>query len=66
MQMSFPTVMVPQREPVAPMKSRGERLLVAKNGVFIEIYRSWVRLVRRIASYEYNTPIPYGWCSKPG
>ncbi len=32
LQSSFPTVMVPRREPVAPMQAAGERLLIGENG----------------------------------
>jgi len=60
LQRSLPSVMVPKREPVAPMPTNGERLLVASNGVFIEIRRSWLSLVRRIATYAVPTAIPYG------
>ncbi|CAM2158359.1 PRTRC system protein A (plasmid) [Pararobbsia alpina] len=60
LQMSFPTVMVPRRESVAPMVGLGERLLAASNGVFIEIVRPWVHIVRRIASFQVRTAIPYG------
>ncbi|WP_321936201.1 PRTRC system protein A [Paraburkholderia sp. J8-2] len=60
LQGSFPSVMVPTREPVAPMTAPGERLLIASNGVFLEINRPWIRLVRRLASFEWRTPVPYG------
>lgn len=60
LQMSFPTVMVPRREPVHSMERPGERLLIAANGVFLEVLRPWVRVVRRIAMYHEKTPIPYG------
>ena len=60
LQGSFPSVMVPTREPVAPMSGPGERLLVASNGVFLEIGRPWVRLVRRLALFAWGTPVPYG------
>lgn len=60
LQGSFPSVMVPTREPVAAMTAPGERLLIASNGVFLEINRPWIRLVRRLASFEWRTPVPYG------
>jgi PRTRC genetic system protein A len=60
LQGSFPSVMVPTREPVASMTGPGERLLIASNGVFLEINRPWIRLVRRLASFEWRTPVPYG------
>lgn len=57
---SFPSVMVPAREPVAPMGAAGERLLVAGDGVYLEILRPWIRAVRRIARFEGRMAIPYG------
>jgi PRTRC genetic system protein A len=60
LQGSFPSVMVPTREPVAPMHQLGERLLIAADGVFLEISRPWLRLVRRLSSFDWRTPVPYG------
>jgi PRTRC genetic system protein A len=60
LQQSFPSVMVPKREPLAPLDKAGERLLIAANGVFLEIVRPWIRLVRCIAEYRVATAIPYG------
>jgi PRTRC genetic system protein A len=60
LQKSFPSVMVPRHGPVAPMTGLGERLLIASNGVWLEVVRPWIRLVRRLAVYEVQTPIPYG------
>jgi len=59
-QRAFPTVMVPSREAISPLATDGERLLVAANGVFQEVRRPWIRLIRRIASFDGVTPIPYG------
>ncbi|BFG80910.1 hypothetical protein PTKU46_89440 [Paraburkholderia terrae] len=60
LQTSFPSVMVPTREAIAPMAAPGERLLIASNGVFLEIDRPWVRLVRRLGAFEWQTAVPYG------
>jgi PRTRC genetic system protein A len=60
LQRSFPTVMVPRKEPVAEMQATGERLLMAENGVFLEIRRSWISLVRQIAKIHVRTAVPYG------
>lgn len=61
---SFPTVMVPSHEPVEPMTRLGERLLIGRNGVFLEVVRPWIRTVRRIAMYHEFTPVPYGEVSE--
>jgi PRTRC genetic system protein A len=60
LQQSFPTVMVPRKEPVAEMQAAGERLLMAENGVFLEIRRNWISLVRQIAQFHVRTAVPYG------
>ncbi|EIN00042.1 hypothetical protein WQE_15999 [Paraburkholderia hospita] len=60
LQTSFPSLPVPTREPVASMSAPGERLLVASNGVFLEINRPWIRLVRLLGSYAWPMPVPYG------
>jgi PRTRC genetic system protein A len=60
LQRSFPTVMVPRKEPVAEMQAAGERLLMAENGVFLEIRRNWISLVRQIALFHVRTAVPYG------
>jgi len=60
LQQSFPSVMVPRQEPLAPLDKPGERLLIAANGVFLEIVRPWIRIVRCIAEYRVATAIPYG------
>ena len=60
LQQSFPTVMAPRFGALQPMQASGERLLIGQNGIFLEIARPWIRLVRRLASYVVETPIPYG------
>lgn len=60
LQSSFPTVMVPSRESVAKMERPGERLLVAIDGVYLEVLRPWLRVVRRIAGWTVSTAVPYG------
>jgi PRTRC genetic system protein A len=51
---------VPRSEPVAEMQAAGERLLMAENGVFLEIRRSWISLIRQIAQFHVRTAVPYG------
>lgn len=60
LQQSFPSVMVPRFSTLEPMTHAGERLLIAANGVFLEIVRPWLRVVRRLGQYEHRTPVPYG------
>ncbi|QUN31833.1 PRTRC system protein A (plasmid) [Cupriavidus sp. KK10] len=60
LQQSFPTVMVPRFGDLAPLETTGERLLIAANGVFLEVSRPWLRLVRRVAQFDVKTAVPYG------
>ncbi|MFP4897038.1 PRTRC system protein A [Paraburkholderia sp. EG304] len=60
LQRSFPTVMVPRNEAVTEMLTAGERLLVAENGVFLEVRRPWLSLVRQVAEFNVRMAIPYG------
>lgn len=60
LQQSFPSVMVPRFSKLEPMSRAGERLLIAANGVFLEIVRPWLRLVRRLGQFQHPTAVPYG------
>ncbi|TDF62888.1 PRTRC system protein A [Cupriavidus sp. L7L] len=60
LQQSFPSVMVPRFGALAPMERPGERLLIAANGVFLEIVRPWLRVVRHLGAFQHRTAIPYG------
>jgi PRTRC genetic system protein A len=42
------------------MTRSGERLLIASDGVYLEVLRPWVRVVRRIAQYAVSIAVPYG------
>ncbi|WP_454875575.1 PRTRC system protein A [Paraburkholderia xenovorans] len=60
LQKSFPSVMVPRNDAVPPLTAAGERLLIAANGIWLEVFRPWIRVVRCIARYDVRTAIPYG------
>lgn len=64
LQQSFPSVMVPRFSRLEPIPRAGERLLIAANGVFLEIARPWLRVVRRLGPFEHRTAIPYGDASE--
>jgi PRTRC genetic system protein A len=57
LQRSFPSVMVPRREPVAPMQAHGERLLIAQNGVFLEISQPWTFCRRKSRFWPRPTAV---------
>jgi PRTRC genetic system protein A len=52
--------MVPRFGELAALQTDGERLLVAQNGLFLEIRRPWLRIVRKVGGFEVATAIPYG------
>lgn len=55
-----PTVMVPGYEPLCPMVDSGHRFLAARDGLWIEVRRPWLRAVLPVAQQE-SVPMPYGW-----
>lgn len=61
-QASFPSVMVPSHGELELPTKAGERLLIASNGIFLEVNRAWARFVRKVGD-EIKTPLPYGRCS---
>lgn len=58
LQSLFPTVMVPRFEPLAQMTANGQRLLAAKDGLWLEVRRSWLHL--RLPLSSSPIPLPYG------
>lgn len=58
LQASCPSIAVPQYSPIEMPNKCGERILVAANGVFLEVTRKWCKFVRKVG--EMNTPVPYG------
>ena len=60
LQLSFPSVMVPRHGALPQLEQVGERLLIAANGVFLEIVRPWLRVVRRLGEFQHRIAIPYG------
>lgn len=63
LQASMPTVMMPKFGSLEPSDKMGERLIVAQNGVFLEITRVWARFIRQVAP-AICTPVPYGNCAE--
>ncbi|MBK4736047.1 PRTRC system protein A [Noviherbaspirillum pedocola] len=59
MQASMPSMMVPRYGKLQAAETFGERLLIASNGVFLEVNRVWARFIRRVSS-SIATPLPYG------
>lgn len=54
----LPTVMAPRHEKLERTPINTDRIVVAENGIFLEVARSWCYFVRKIASTSYR--LPYG------
>ncbi len=54
----FPTVMVPRHEEISPLLEGKTRLLMAKDGLYIEASQPWGRLIKRL--WLAPRPLPYG------
>lgn len=59
LQQSFPTVMVPRHEQLAPLQENGERFLVCRTGLFIEVRRPWLHMLLPLCEQDTHV-IPYG------
>ena len=57
-QSSFPTVMVPAHQELEPLKEGMTRLLMAKNGLYLETNPPWGHLVEQL--WESPRELPYG------
>lgn len=60
-QTTFPTVMVPLLSPLDAPTKMGHRILMASNGVFLEISRVWGYFIRQVGP-ALPVPLPYGKC----
>ena len=58
LQRACPIVAVPMFSPLEPLAENGERIVIAANGTFLEVRRSWARFVRKVG--EINTVVPFG------
>jgi PRTRC genetic system protein A len=58
LQLSCPVLPVPIFSEFVQASRYGERILVASNGVFIEVTRKWGRFIRRIG--DVAVTVPYG------
>lgn len=59
LQSTIPTEVVPRFSPIDIPSTPGDRILVASNGMFVEVRRNWGYFVRRIAAGS-SIPVPYG------
>jgi PRTRC genetic system protein A len=59
LQSACPVVPVP-RFGELPSAQPGQRVLLARNGVFLEVTRSWMRCVLKLGDLPAKPPLPYG------
>lgn len=59
LQATIPTVMVPMYTPFEQLSQPGDRILMASNGVFVEVLRKWGYFVRRVCPAP-PIAVPYG------
>lgn len=45
---------------VLPAMENGQRIIVASNGVFVQVKRDWLDCVERLGGIEPAMPLPYG------
>ncbi len=57
---SCSTLPVPRFSKLDAMDEAGERLLVASNGIFLEILRKWGHFIRRVGDFTQQITVPYG------
>lgn len=58
LQLACPIVAMPMFSALEPMAQNGERIVMAANGTFLEVRRSWARFVRKVG--EVGTVVPFG------
>ena len=59
LQRACPRVPVPRFGPLDDAEL-GQRVLVASNGIFLEVRRSWLQCIVRIGDLHRTPPLPYG------
>lgn len=59
LQSVMPTVMVPRYSELEELDTPGNRLLMATNGVWLEVCRAWLYVRTRVALPPF-IPVPYG------
>jgi PRTRC genetic system protein A len=59
LQSACPAIPVP-RYGALPLQSMGQRVLLGQNGVYLEVTRSWMRCVHKLADLPSAPPLPYG------
>jgi PRTRC genetic system protein A len=58
LQRACPVVAMPKFSPFEPLVQNGERIVLAANGTFLEVRRSWAHFVRKVG--DVGTIVPFG------
>lgn len=56
----LPAVMVPPTSVLPRLDKNGQRLLMAREGTYLEVRRDWLYAVRRCATFREGLQVPYG------
>lgn len=59
LQQGCPVAAAPRFGPLTPMEN-GQRIVVARNGIFVQVKRDWLECVERIGNIDPRLPLPYG------
>lgn len=59
LQQSCPVVCMPLYSPLVPLMQNGERIIVGKNGTFLEVRRPWVHTIVTVGP-QLLTTVPFG------
>ena len=59
LQKSCSVISMPMYTPLAPLESNGERIVIGRNGTFIEVRRPWARIVAKVGP-ALATTVPFG------
>jgi PRTRC genetic system protein A len=59
LQLSCSVISMPMYSPLAPLVTSGERIIMARNGTFLEVRRPWARIVTQVGP-ALATTVPFG------
>src|SRR5512143_2580712 len=57
---AMPTITVPRYGAFEPLTAPGQRLLVAANGLFLEVRREWLHAIAECGCIDADVQLPYG------
>lgn len=59
LQLSCPVTSMPMFSPLPPLEQNGERIIIGRNGTFLEVRRPWARIVTQVGP-ALSTTVPFG------